>query len=301
MRSLEDAILRTVIYADVFQFSLTLPELQRFLIHEKPTTQAQLQQVLKTSSRLKNCLWQNAGYIGLIGNESYVELRQQREEITRAVWGNAVRYGRWLGNLPFVRMVALTGALAVRNPASLQDDYDYILITQPGRVWLARAFAVLLVRLVKLRGEIICPNYVLAQNQLLQDRQTLYIAHEVMQMVPICGADVYNEMIEVNDWTREYLPNAGAYPTPEDRNQPLKRMIEWLLGGMIGNWLERWECRRKMRKFAREIQQPTDAAQLDPEHVKGHFQDHGSRVLQRYHEGLAAYGLLPEAFAPVGD
>ncbi len=301
MTSLEDAILRTLIYADVFQFPLTLPELHRFLIHDQPASEEQLQRVLETSAKLNECIWQEAGYIGLIGNESYLKLRQQREDITQAVWNKAVRYGQWLGNLPFVRMVALTGALSVRNPASLQDDYDYILITKPGRVWLARAFAIVLVRLVKWRGEIICPNYVLAQNQLLQETETLYIAHEVMQMVPMDGAEVYNEMIAINQWTQQYLPNADAYPTPEQHRKPLKRAIEWLLGGAIGDWLEGWEYRRKMRKFAREMQQPTHAAQLDAEHVKGHFQDHGSPVLQRYYEGLAAYNLLPEKFALAGD
>ncbi|MFN8450301.1 MAG: hypothetical protein U0521_17370 [Anaerolineae bacterium] len=39
--------------------------------------------------------------------------------------------------LPPVRMVALTGALVVRNASDNDDDLDYVLVTRRG-AWIAR-------------------------------------------------------------------------------------------------------------------------------------------------------------------
>ena len=47
------------------------------------------------------------------------------------------------------------------------------------------------------------------------------------------------------------------------------------------------------------MQTPHSAAQLDDQHVKGHFNDHGHPVMQQYHERLRAYDL--EALPLAGD
>ena len=117
-----------------------------------------------------------------------IPLRVERDQASLLLWPPALSYGAWLARLPFVRMVALTGALAMRNASADDDDLDYVLVTAPGRVWLARAFAIVLVRLAKRRGVVVCPNYVLAESALAQDKHDLFMAHEVAQMVPIYGA-----------------------------------------------------------------------------------------------------------------
>jgi len=62
-----------------------------------------------------------------------------------------------------------------------------------------------------------------------------------------------------------------------------------LLAGRLGDWLERWERARKLRKFAPEAHQPSAAAELDGEHVKGHFKDNGRPILAKFEERLARY------------
>src|SRR5690606_24954809 len=96
-----------------------------------------------------------------------------------------------------------------RNPSHPYDDLDYFLVTQSGRVWMARAFAVLLVRVFKLRGVVICPNFVLAQDALAQARQDLYTAHEVSQVVTVYdNADIYARFRRENGWVLAHMPNA---------------------------------------------------------------------------------------------
>src|SRR5262245_17927211 len=127
--SLETAILRTVIYADVFSFPMTLEEIHHFLIHDQPVSLDQVKWALNTSDLLKKKLYRADGYIVCAGREDLIPLRMRRERASQYLWPLAVTYGCWLGRLPFVRMVAMTGALSMRNAASEQDDLDYLLVT----------------------------------------------------------------------------------------------------------------------------------------------------------------------------
>jgi len=303
MNQLEAAVMRTLLYADLFQFPMTLEEIHRYLIHHQAIDRPMIQQCLYESPILQSLLCQHHGYIALREHQDYIQIRLEREQDAKQMWHEAQRYGKWLSRIPFVRMVALTGALAVRNPAGRSDDYDYLLITQPGRVWLARAFAILLVRVVRLFGRELCPNYVLASDQLVQKRQDLFIAHEIAQMVPIFGNQLYREMFAKNAWMTNFLPNARPHKKQQDRRSVFKSLLEKLLGGAMGSQLEKWEYQRKRRKFSSHIDQPQADALIDDGHVKGHFQDHGHPVLNKYRERLREYNLLDveQALVQAGD
>jgi hypothetical protein len=300
--ALDAAILRTLIYADVFDFPMTTTEIHRYLIEYKatlPTVQNALQHPSAwlaariTAGKLNDdCLYALP--------ERAAQLfarRQQRDAASTELWPKALRYGAWLGRLPFVRMVAMTGALSVRNAPDAADDLDYIVVVEDGRVWLTRLFAVMLVRLVRIGGPEICPNYVLAASSLEQDDADLFMAHEVTQMVPIVGHAVYDRMRDANAWSAHYLPNAADTGFPERDHQPrgisqvAQRVAEWVLGGAIGNRLERWEMHRKLRKFAPQTSTNVEMA-LDASRVKGHTMNYGHHTLARYEEGLRAAGLI---------
>lgn len=292
MKRIEAAILRTLLYGDVFQFPMTPAEIHRYLIASTPVSLPEIKQTLATSAALRPLLTCADDYIALSEHAHYIDLRRERDTHSKALWVEARRYGQWLAWLPFVEMVALTGALCMRNPASENDDLDYLLVTRPGRVWLARLLAVVIVRLVRLRGRELCPNYVLASDQLEQSRRDLYIAHEVTQMQPLYGQRLYLQMLEHNGWTRRFLPNACPLPASDTAPGRLKRLAEWLLGGAPGDWLEAWEFRRKQRKFATRTPQADAAARLNSGEVKGHFQDNGQPVMVQYRQRLQKYGLV---------
>jgi hypothetical protein len=292
MTDLERAILRTILYADVFRFALTLAELHFYLIHAETVTLAEIERTLQQSPVLQEHLCLAEGYITLATTPDYIALRQQREQLAEALLPPAQQYGAWLAQLPFVRMVALTGALAVRNPAHVHDDFDYLLVTTRGRVWLARACSIVLVRLAHLRGIALCPNYILAEDQLVQHRQDLYIAHEVAQMQPLYGAPLYQQLRQLNRWTSAYLPNAQPPLNAVPQHQHwFKRALEWLFSGKIGDWLENWEYQRKQARFLPQVGQTGADARIDAHNVKGHFEDHGYPILRHYQERLQRYGL----------
>jgi hypothetical protein len=298
MDSIEAAILRTVLYADIFQFPMTAEEIHHFLIHDRPVSLEVIRQTLAASTTLRQLVDYNGDYVVYDGHHDSAQVRRARQASSAHLWPLALRSGIWLARLPFVRMVALTGALAVRNAAADDDDLDYLLVTEPGRVWLARAFAIVLVRLGRLRGVEICPNYVLSASALLQNRRDIFIAHEVVQMVPFYGLALYAQLRGVNAWVDAYLPNA-CEPFYREAEQELgafwkalKRAAEWALSGRLGDRLEGWEYQRKLRRFAGDMRTPHSSARLDEQQVKGHFNDHGNPVLHQYEERLRQHGLL---------
>lgn len=296
MTPIEIAILRTILYGDVFNFAMSYAEIHHFLIYDRAVNQQTVLDTLNTSTALADLLTQDDTYVACKGREALIDLRHRREHASQQMWSNVIGYGHWLARLPFVRMVAITGALSMHN-SDADDDYDYILVTAPGRVWLARAFAILLVRLSKIRGVTLCPNYVLAEDRLEQQDRNLYIAHEIVQMLPLYGRSCYDAFRWHNLWADSHLPNANQpfYDTGDHIVsgvwRVLKTALERLLGGRLGDRLEQWERQRKMSRFQQHLETPHSSARLDDSQVKGHFQDYGYVVLEKYYERLRRYNV----------
>ncbi len=285
MSRLEQAILDTVAYGDIFQYPLTLAEIHRYLIGVK----ASLPEVATTlgymSSRLGllDCLEE---YYTLPGRTGLASIRLERRQAAERLWPKAIHYGRLIARLPFVRMVAVTGSLAMDN-VEPQADLDYLVVTRRGRVWLARALAILLVRWAAAQGSIICPNYFLSDSSLVLRERNLFTAHELVQMVPIAGLSVYHRMRRLNAWAMDYLPNATslrmAAPYSVEKTSAFQRFGELLLQAPVFDRLERWEMERKRRKFT-AIPGSHPEADFGADWCKGHFNGHGRQVLEAYQE-----------------
>jgi hypothetical protein len=285
---LERAIVQAVAYADVFDYPLTGDEIHRYLVGlnaSRGTVRAVL------SNDRPAALSRTGRYFTLVGRESVIETRRARTVSAADYWRRAVRYGQAMSNLPFVRMVAVTGALAMDNMAD--GDIDYLVVTEPGRLWLCRALIVGLVRVAGFRGTELCPNYFLSERALVLNERNLFIAHEVAQMVPIAGMQTYQRMRDLNRWTDAFLPNASGAPRRITSVEPgrgrARRLAEQTLRSSVCSPIERWEMARKMKKLGTRGNGHVEAA-FGPDWCKGHFGDHGQATLARFAERLRALG-----------
>jgi hypothetical protein len=318
LSAVESAILQAVAYADVFDYPLTAQEVHRYLAGV-PATSAMLHSLLGNGRLVPRRLASCGGYFTLPGRETIVKTRRRRAEVAARMWPRALRYARIIAGLPFVRMVAVTGALAMDNVDS-RADIDYFIVTEPGRLWLCRALVIALVRLAARYGDVVCPNYFLSADALILHERDPFTAHELVQMVPIAGMATYWRLRQLNAWTRHFLPNADGPPQPagvtplfpahppgshtmsapfqdSEAGSLLWRLARGVAESALktppGARLEGWEMARKVRKFNRQRDGqpgpslPTEAA-FCADWCKGHFDNHGQRTLAAFADRLRA-------------
>jgi hypothetical protein len=288
--TLERAILETLAYFDIFDYPLRRDELFRYL-HGVRATQPFVDAGLQ-SAAIRDHVESSDGYVFLAGRSDIIALREVRRGYFHRAMPRATSYGRILGRLPFIRMVAMTGSCAMQNGDSTAD-LDFLLVTAADRLWLGRAFAVLLGRLTAVKGDVLCPNVIISERALLWPQQELYAAHELTQMVPLAGAQMYARLREINSWALTFLPNASGSPslaTPDQKPGIPQQLAENALKGKLGTRLENWEMRRKIARLTRQSNRDTETL-FTADICQGNFDHHGELTRQAFRERLDALGL----------
>lgn len=291
--ALEHAILAALAYSDIFDHPLTLDELHRFLV-----VPAAKDEVAACVSEMTGVLFED-GYYFLADRPEIVELRRTREANSRKAFRRAVLYGRILGGLPFIRMVAMTGSLAMLN-LSKNRDMDFMLIAKPGRVWLARAFALAFGRLARLVGDVICPNVIVSENALVWDARSLYAAREFAQMIPVSGLAAYHRLLAANPWVNEILPNAPLKSTglPVKKRNRIQSILEFFLPDPLAARFEQWEMTRKISRLKAQKGYGLET-NFSADVCQGNFDHHGAWAMKMYDERLRTLSLwdrVPEGW-----
>jgi len=290
--ALRRAILATLIYADLFDHALTRDELHRYLIGQAASAVAVVA-MLDNDGELGFHIAQTQDRFHLNGRAQLANLRRERAAVSAHLWPVAKRYGARIARLPFVRLVGVTGALAMNN-ARPDDDIDLFILAQPGRLWLCRLLVLGVVKLAARQGYVLCPNFLLSTDHLWLSERNLFTAHEVVQMVPLERNPWYRAFIEANGWTADFLPNAFAGQTAEARPGSMRpmpaRLVAGLLSARVFDPLERWEMRRKVRRLSRRFECEGGSVAFSEDECRGHFAAHDTRILAAYRQRLAEYG-----------
>jgi hypothetical protein len=292
--ALNQAILLTILYADIFDYPLTFTELSAYLAG-LPVSEVRVRDAITTGQIGSETLTTVNGYVMLRGREGILAVRERRKLLAATIWPRARRLGLWIARFPFVRMVAVTGALAVDN-VEPEADLDYLIVTESGRLWTCRALIILLVHLAGLHGDRICPNFLLSERALTFPEQDFYNAHELVQMVPLSGCDIYKRLVQANAWVWDYLPNARWLVSARQAAIPdiVKirpvRQVEALLRSRFGAAIEGWEMNRKIEKFTR-ANTASGETRFGKHWCKGHFDGHANRIMQAFTTRLHDHGL----------
>lgn len=279
MPSMEFAKFKAILYADIFDCPLTKAQLKKWKIaNQESGIRTQELGIEKTD-----------GYYFLRGRGIIVSLRKKREEISRKKLTKARKVVNLLRKIPTIKMIALTGGLAMQN-SKREDDIDLLIVAQRGALWLSRLLSILLLDLRGLRRrpgdtdfkDKICLNMFLEENYLTLPKleQDLYGAHEVCQIKPLLNRDnAYERFLKANSWAKQYLPNAISiinghrqlYPIP----YPLYP-LEWL-----AKFLQLWYMKRR-----RTTEVITDHL------LRFHPKDYRPMVLEEYQKRLRQYTHL---------
>ena len=281
---LSRAVLQTVAYSDIFDYPLTAREIHRYLTGAK----ASLDEVVKVAEEA-GVVTRTGDYFTLPGREEIVGIRMQREARAWELMPRAILYGRLLGRLPYVRMVSLTGSLAVMN-VSGNYDFDYMLVTEPGRLWTARAFAVTFGRMMRPFGYTICVNLLLSATALAWHQHDLYSAREICQMIPITGMDIYRRLRATNSWTESVLPNSGL-STPSLVYIPEYKETNIIQDGfetiLDVTWFEQLAMKFQISHIARKWGM-SDETSFSADVCQSNFHNHRKRTQEVFEHKISA-------------
>lgn len=203
------AVIQTLLYFDMFDYPLTREEIEKFLSSKLSSTE--LDESLKSKK-----IYKQGDYFVVAGRENIVTTRLERERISNAKLHKAKRAILPLRFIPTILFIGVSGSLAMKN-GKKEDDIDLFIITKPQTLWLSRLLvnSLMLLRgnLRRFRGQhtqdTICTNMWIDTDHFhfSNERQNIYTAHEIVQLLPIINKDnIYEQFLWSNEWVRKFFP-----------------------------------------------------------------------------------------------
>lgn len=236
--NIEEAILRTLAYSDVFDFPLTKHELWKYLISDKKIEKNKFEKALVGLINFETFDIFNArkqvvsqdGLFCLAGKESNIAKRKRNKREVQKKITIAEKAAYYLSFIPTIQYIGISGGLALGN-VMREDDIDFFIITKKNTVFLSRFWVLILLELLNLRrkrGQVvapdkICANFFVDENHLSWpvSKQDLYVAHEIIQMRTLFVKDgIYEKFMGSNNWVNKFFPNNHKkYSTIKSLNQ----------------------------------------------------------------------------------
>ena len=284
LNPIRNSILKTLAYRNVFSYPLTFHQLYTYVISESGFSFEEFKEALRNLLTEKIIFYED-GFFHL--GSAVIEDRKRREEDSRKLLLKAQKISRILGANPFVKLIAVTGAVAAGNAVE-NDDIEVMVITTKDRLWLGRFFTVLMLKALNLyrtdkdAGGKICPNIFIDEENLEWGyAKNVYIAHEILLMQPVFDrGGYYFRFLNANRWSFEFLPHVKVKAKDEEFKSP-ERFFNFLI--TFEYLLMKLQLWYMQKRITNEI--TTDRL------IHFRRDDHSSWILTSYEEGLKRLGV----------
>src|SRR5437868_7072157 len=137
---MEKAILKTLIYSDLFDYPLTIREVHRWLISKK----ADLRDIENSLMRLqkKKKIGNSKDFYFLTNRETLINKRLKKKAHSIQLLQKAKLIASVLKIIPWIKLIGISGGLSMMN-AGVDDDIDFFIITSHRRIYLSRILILL--------------------------------------------------------------------------------------------------------------------------------------------------------------
>lgn len=284
----ELAVLRSVIYASLFDYPLTVHQLHKSLIGVRAEC-TDIVSWWRISGLLQATVEYRDGLFFPAGRSDLIATRARREALSRELLDRDGRILSLLAKMPFVRMVALSGSLAHLN-AEGSADLDLFVITAPHRVWSVTLAVLVLSRLLGWRKHM-CLNYVVSERTMKIVPEDLFTANQIIHLRPVFGEPVFQRFVKTNGFVRNHYPNFELSNPVSGTNfdkTGSRRAFEAVLNtgpAQLAERLARAIYRRHLEKKAATWQSRGEV-RLEEECLKLHTSSHRAATLARFERGM---------------
>lgn len=220
-------IVATVVYYDVMDYPMTAFEIWKYLIQigensnendaflfaKEDSSLAGIITELENDEMRKRISHKN-GYYFLTGRDELVAKRIFRNKIAENKIKTVRHIVRFLRFVPYVRMVAVAGSLAVKNTEK-RSDLDLLIGIKHGKIFTGRLLVTAVVHLLGKRRygkkitNRICLNHFITTKFSISAKD-IFSSHEYVFLKPLFDDDFFLNFQENNKWIKEYRPNFFA-------------------------------------------------------------------------------------------
>jgi len=288
------AILKTLLYSEIFNYPLKKEEIYNFLISSHKISE---EEIYKTLKFLKKPLKEKNNYFYISSDIARVSERQNKEEKSNKKIKKAKKIIKKISIIPTIKFIGISGALSMKNSEE-NDDIDIFIISEKDFAWTTRFLVAIFLNLLgsyRTRNSInfadkICLNMILDENSMYfkNKKQNLYVAHEIMQMLPVFNKnETFEKFIGINNWTNNFLPNAKVkknYYINKKRNTIWDPLIIVLLKVLLAEKVLRFLQFAYMKKH---ISKET----VSNNYLGFHPFDYETYILKTYRNKLKNFGL----------
>src|SRR5688572_20817381 len=211
LNAVDEQIIRTLLYYDIFNYPLTSKEIFQFL-----GTKHQDESSLKTSLQglcERQIIYRFQNLYGLKNSSSLAERRLKGNNEAEKYLQLAKKKGNFISKFPFVRAVLASGSLS-KGYMDENSDLDFFIITEPNRLWIARTLLVMYKRIFLFNShKYFCVNYFVDEKHLEIEEKNLFTATELATVIPLYGSKQYESLQQENVWLKIFFPNYSQRST----------------------------------------------------------------------------------------
>lgn len=294
---LQERVLRTLLYYDIFKYPLKADEVYRFLGAKVADHTAVNESLLS----LKDCgiIFQFEDFFSINADRSLIDRRKKGNAMTEKFLDIARKKAKLISKFPFVRAVLASGSLS-KGYMDEKSDIDFFIVTVPNRLWIARTLLVLYKRVFLLNShKYFCVNYFVDEIHLEIEEKNLFTATELATVLPLYGSKQYHELHQSNQWLKSFFPNFQLRSTD---HVPVASTSwsKWFLEKFINSFGDSVEtfCHRitlaRWKRLYEKIYSPSDfdiAFKSRSYASKNHPSNFQSVVIEAYEERLKTFGL----------
>jgi hypothetical protein len=238
MNELAKELTRCLLYFDVFSYPLLKEEL--FLYCGMEAGKEILFEEELSHLTEHGMIHEYQGYLMTGTCSGMVRRRIKGNKRAASRIRTAMRYAQLISWFPFVRGVFLSGSIS-KGYMNKTDDIDYFIVTEPGRLWIARSLLTLFKKIFLLNSHRnFCINYFVDSDHLTVKTRNRFTATEIVFLLPVFGSAYYAGMLKANKWVTRYFPvfrqNGNIC---RDSSPKAKRWLEALVNNLCGNRLEK--------------------------------------------------------------
>lgn len=276
-----------LLYSEVFDHPLTIEELIRFSTVSAMIKTADIELILN-ELQSDGLVSITDNYLTVFDPANKIEKREKASDCANKLFPKAVRVASFIQKFPFVQGVGISGSLS-KGILHSDGDFDFFIITQPKRVWVARTLLILYKKMFLLNSrKYFCVNYFIDSDHLEIEEQNRFTAVEIATLIPIAGI-VFDAFYEKNQWVADYFPQGvrTAFETKKQRKPLFSQFIRFILAKRFGDWCDKKAMaitfKRWKKKFGDFNDKKFDLTMKTRRYVsKHHPNDFQNKVLSRF-------------------